>query len=298
MARLAAVDGVPVDALAARSPSDFDDDDRSRWALTREQRLTWLSELPASNTLVAGEWFADPQLDEVSLEEEFARDLGAGLGSVLAFDLQGVPFEVTVTSLRRIAWESFAINFFVAVEPGVLDGAPQVRLAAASVEDAELDALQNRLVEAYPNVTMLRVKPLLDKLAALFDKVALGVQVLGSFTVLAGLAILAGAVGAALAARARDAALLKTLGVTRAEVRRLFATEFAVVGLVAGTLGSCGAFALAWLFLDRVVKIEPELPALALALGAAATALLTVVSGLAASGRALGTRPALSLRET
>lgn len=296
MARLAAIDGVTVDELAASS--DEEDVERARWALTREQRLTWLEELPESNTLIEGEWFGDPDVDELSLEEDFAADLGVGVGSRLSFNLQGVPLELTVTSLRRVEWESFAINFFLAVEPGVLDGAPQMLLAAAQVPDEQLDAVQNSLVEQHPNVTMLRIKPLLDKLAELFDMVALGVQVLGSFTVLAGIAILAGAVGAAELTRARDAALYKTLGVTRREVLRLFATEFFVIGLVAGGLGALGAQVMAWLFLEHVTQLEPELPPLAIALGLAGAVLLTVLSGLLVSGRALNARPGRILRGT
>ena len=56
---------------------------------------------------------------EVSVEEEFARDLGLGVGSKIVFDVQGVPVELAVTSLRRVRWESFGINFFLVVEPGV-----------------------------------------------------------------------------------------------------------------------------------------------------------------------------------
>ena len=62
MARLAELDGKPVAALAAareqeRTAAARDDDDsdeergqRGRWALTREQRLTFLERLPADNT--------------------------------------------------------------------------------------------------------------------------------------------------------------------------------------------------------------------------------------------------------
>jgi len=114
--------------------------------------------------------------------------------------------------------------------------------------------------------------------------------------VLAGLAILAGAVGATQLRRAGEVALLKTLGVTRAGVALLFATEFALAGLLAGGLGALGACALTWGFFEEVLELEPALPPLPLALGALGTVALSVVAGLAASARALNARPGRVLR--
>jgi predicted lysophospholipase L1 biosynthesis ABC-type transport system permease subunit len=91
-------------------------------------------------------------------------------------------------------------------------------------------------------------------------------------------------------------ALLKTLGVTRAGVTALFATEFALMGLAAGWIGALGAFAMAWSFLKFAAEIDPELsvwPVLIAGLGSAA---LAAVFGLLACARALATRPVESLR--
>jgi putative ABC transport system permease protein len=108
--------------------------------------------------------------------------------------------------------------------------------------------------------------------------------------------ILAGAVASTGVRRAHEVALLKTLGVTRRGVAGLFATEYALSGLMAGLVGGLGAFGLAWAFLDQVVEVGPELPWLDLPVAALLTALLAVLSGLAASARALRVRPIESLR--
>lgn len=292
MARLAAIDGTPVDELARGRGRRG----RGRWVLTREQRLTWRAALPDSNRLVEGRWFgADPR-PEVSLERGFAEDLGAGLGTELTFDVQGVPVDVVVTSLREVDWASFAINFFLIVEPGVLEDAPHFRLAAGRFPPEREQPLQDALARGWPNVTVLRVRPILEKIGALLGRVALGVRVLGLAAVGAGLAILAGAVGASGLRRAREAALLKTLGVTRAGVALLFALEHGLVGALAGTFGALGAYALSWAFLERLLELDAELswgllPALVLG-----SALLSAICGLAASGRALAVRPVASLR--
>ena len=296
MARLTAIDGKSVRELMEEREREPDGRRRSRWGLTREQRLTWLTDLPESNRIVAGELWGDPEAAEVSLEEDFADGLGVGLGSRLAFDVLGFPVELVVTSLRAVEWESFAVNFYVVVEPGVLDDAPQMRLAAAKVDAAEEDRVQNRLVEGYPNVTMLRVRSILEKVRNLLAKIALGVRLLGGFTVLAGLAILAGSVGATQLRRARETALLKTLGVTRRGVLGLFLTEFLLSGAVASALGVLGAWMLAWAFLEHVVELEAELSPGVFVVGGIMTTLLAVLAGLATSARALRVRPLETLR--
>lgn len=292
MARMRSIDGRDVHAIAEERSREG----RATWVYTREQRLTWLAKLASSNELIEGEWWSDPDRAEVSLEQGFADDLGVGLGAVLTMDVHGIPFEFTVTSIRKVDWLSFGINFFLVVEPGVLEAAPHFRLATARFENADEEiALQNRLADAYPNVTTLRLRPRLEQLAEVFERLAFGIRTLGSFTILTGLVILAGAVATTATRRAREAALLKTLGVTRGGVALLFACEYALIGLVAGSLGAVGALALAWGFLGRA-ELDFDLPALTLPVAALATSVLAMLSGLVASSRALTTRPIATLR--
>jgi putative ABC transport system permease protein len=91
-------------------------------------------------------------------------------------------------------------------------------------------------------------------------------------------------------------ALLKTLGTTRAGVVAIYALEYALIGLVAGTIGCTGATLLARAVLVRGMEVEWVLEPLPLLAALAATVALTVAAGLAASARALQSRPATVLR--
>lgn len=291
MARLAALRGVPIgDLLGERRRG------RGRWQLTREQRLTWSEELPGGNTLVEGELWSDPAADEISVEVEFAKSLGVGLGDTIAFDVQGVTMEFLVTSLREVDWASFRINFFLLVEPGVMEGAPGWRLAAANLPAEKERGLQARVVEAFPNVGVLRVRPLLERVASTLGRIALAVRLLGGFTILTGIAILAGAVAASSMRRGGEAALLKALGLTRRGVALLFSVEFGLLGLVAGLLGGLGALLLSWVFLSVGLEMEGAPSLAAVPAAGLATAALAVLAGLAASARALGSSPMAALR--
>lgn len=288
--RLAAVDGVGVAELAARLP------EADRWQLTREQRISYAPALPAGNTIVAGEPFSDAVNGEVSVEERYAEGLGAKVGSVLAFDVQGVPVELRVANLRRVSWESFEINFFLLAEAGVLDGAPQTVLMTTQLPAERETAAQDALAARFPNVVLVSVRSALGQARGLLEKLGQGIRAVGGFTALAGLAILATGVAADAARRGRQVALLKTLGTTRAGVAGLLAVEYALVGLLAGGLGAVGAVGLSWVIVTQLLRLDwvTDLAAVGLAVGG--TGLLAALVGVAANTVALQVRPAEVLR--
>jgi putative ABC transport system permease protein len=291
-ARLVSIDGVSAADLAKQGS----DEGRRKWILTREQNLTYIDELPKDNVVVEGKLWSDPEHAEISIERDFAKDMGAGVGSKLVYDVQGIPFELTVTSLRTVDWKSFGNNFVLVVEPGVLDRAPQMRVAAARLPTGGEQALQDRLAAEVPNVTMLNVREIVEKVATLLERVGVGIRLLGGFAITAGIAILAGAVGATASRRGREVALLKTLGATRRGVVSIFAVEFALIGLVAGIVGTLGGAVLAWVVLTRGMEIEWAWRPLVLAGAPFATVALSVLAGIAASAGALRRRPIEVLR--
>jgi putative ABC transport system permease protein len=295
-ARLRAIDGRSVDEMVAGLDAGRAEDGRRRWVLTREQRLSYMKDLPADNVIQRGALWSDPERPEISVEVGFAEDLPADVGSVLTFDIQGVPIDLHVTSVRTVEWERFGINFFLVVEPGVLDDAPQTRVVAARLPERGEQRVQDRLAASFPNVTLLDIRAILEKVAAVVGRVGLGVRLLGGFTVLAGIAILAGAISAGSVRRAREVALLKTLGMTRRGVVAVFGVEYALLGLVAGLIGSAGAGLLGWAVLTRGMEIAWLFDPLAHLAAVAGSILLTVVAGLAASARALARRPLQVLR--
>jgi putative ABC transport system permease protein len=310
MARIAAIDGRPVEELNrnARRPApeemQGDDDDRERgegsrrWALTREQRLTYMNMLPEDNQIVEGVLWGDPQRAEVSVEQDFAQDLGLRLGSTIRFDIQGVPQELTVTSLRTVNWRTFGINFFLVVEPGVLENAPQQRLAAFQLPRGTEQRVQDLLAASYPNVTLLRIREILDKIIQVMARIGLGIRFLGGFTVLAGIAILAGAISAGSVRRGREVALLKTLGMTRRSVLGTFAVEYALIGLTAALIGAIGGTLLSWGVLRRGFELSWSFQPVPFTVAVVGAVLLAIAAGVAASLRAIEKRPIEVLRES
>ena len=322
-ARLVAIDGGEVGDSARgrgggerRGEGDGDGagrEGRRGWAHSREQRLTWREELPPGNGITGREFrpapgvtsltvgdrelWTQPGTDEISLEDGYAEDLGVGLGAVLGFEAAGRAVDLRVTSLRSVDWRSFRINFFLLAEPGSLDGLPSLRIAAAHLPPGSLAPLMGALAAQVPNVSLLDVREILGKVSLALDRIGTGVRALGLFTVLAGIVILAGSVGATSLRRGREAALLKTLGMTRRGVLVLHGTEQVLVGLVAGTLGAFGGVLLAWIVFRHVLELAWTPPPGVVAGAVAAAVVLSTGAGLAAGARALASRPLSLLRE-
>jgi putative ABC transport system permease protein len=293
MARIQSIKGVPVSELVELDAEGSRD---RRWVLTREQRLTTMEALPEDNIIVDGALWSMPDRAEVSVERDYAEDLGVGVGDTVVLNVQGVPLELVVSSVRSVDWGRFSINFFLVVEPGVLDRAPGFRIASARLPAEMESAAQDRLAAEFPNVTMLRLREVLQKVVGILRQLGFGVRFIGAFTVLAGIAILGGSVAAGAVRRGRQVALYKTLGMRRAEVVTVFAVEYALIGLVAGVIGTVGGVLLAWVVTRFGFEIAWAWSPTALLLSVCLTVALSVAAGLAASSRALAARPLAVLR--
>ena len=172
-----------------------------------------------------------------------------------------------------------------------------MRIASVRLPAGGEQRLQDALAATTPNVTVFAIREVLEKVGAVLERIALGVRFSGGFTLLAGLAILAGAVAAGAAQRGREAALGKALGMTRLQVAALFATESAIVGpFLAGTIGAVAGTILAAVVLEKGMEI-PSTPRRPAARGIARLAgLFAAAAGLAASARPLAQRPIEALR--
>ena len=295
-ARLSAVKGVPVtrEMVEARRRNGEDE----TWYLTREYVLTWAEDLPATSTVVRGRWWTarDGASPRVSVEEAAARYLGVGPGDRLTFDVQGVPVEAEVMSVRKVDWQSLAVNFFVIFSPGALEGAPTTWVGTARVPAAAEAALQDDVVRALPNVTAIPLRDVLERAAGVLDEIAVAIRVIAMFSIAAGLAVMVGALAATRATRLYESVVWRTLGATRGVVARIFAVEYACLGAAAGLGGTALAAVLAWAVLRFVLDVPWTLELDALLLGVALTVVLAMVVGFLGTFRLLGEKPLPVLR--
>jgi putative ABC transport system permease protein len=289
--------------LAAVNALSIAQDERARrddaWYLTREYVLTWAARPPGHNTVVAGRWWTPEEAAReplISVEEEIARQLGVRLGDTLTFDIQGVPVTARVTSLRHVDWRSLTSNFFVIFSPGALDGAPSTFIATVGARPEQENRLQSAVVGAFPNVTAIPIREVLERLGAMLDQIALAVRLVAAFSIGAGLIVMAGALAITRQQRLYQSVILKALGATRGFVSRVFAVEYALLGAAAGLAGSALAALLAWAVLRFALEVPWRWAPGTLLGGVATATALALLVGFLGTRRLLGRRPLGVLR--
>ncbi len=271
--------------------------DDGRWMANREQNLTWAQNLSSSNEVVEGEWWPPDYVGEplVSMEEEAAMELGVGLGDKLNFMVAGQEIGLTISSIRKINWDSFQPNFFMVLSPGALDDYPATFVASLKIEGRQSDVLI-RLVRAHPTVSVIDLDVILEQVKGIIDKASLAVQAVFAFTIAAGIAVLFAAVQSTIDERRFESAMLRALGVRRRTVLSGVLTEFAALGFAAGILASAGASVLAAVIAVRLFDLPYEFSPMLWVSGVAAGVVLVCSSGFVAARGAINAPPVDVLR--
>lgn len=301
--RLHAIDGRVVTSEEGMEKNDTrtkGKEERGRqWYLTREYVLTFLEQLPKDNQLLKGEWWNPGQVfstPQVSVEEEAATHLGLAVGSIVEFDIQGATVSAEVSSIRKVEWGNFSTNFYMILSPGALEGAPFTYVATVRVSPQEEVPLQQSIVASFPNVSAIHIGDVLDNFSRVLDRLALAIQAVALFCLLAGGLVMAAALAATRYRRLYESVILKALGATRGLLARAFAIEYALLGAVAGLIGLTLGTALSWVVLRYVFDLPWSVRPEVLGSGLLLTMLLTLIVGFSSTYRILGQRPLSILR--
>jgi putative ABC transport system permease protein len=271
----------------------FEDPQGERWA-RRDSNLSWAEELQPDNRVVGGTiWKAGFEGREVSVEQDFGRELGLALGDELGFDIAGESVSATVTSFRTVEWDSFSPNFFMLFSPGVLEPYPATYITSLYVDESDRSAILD-LMKNFPSVTAIDLDAILGQVRDVMDKAALAVQAVFIFTLLAGLTVLWAAVQATRDERRYESAMLRTFGASKRRVLSGVATEFIAIGLLAGVLAATGASLAGYLLATRIFELDYHFSPVLWLAGPLAGILFVGVSGMAATWRVV-THPPISV---
>lgn len=277
-------------------PEDYADPRAATW-INGPLNLSWRADFPEANRLLAGRFWADGQGGaEASVEKTWAEIFGTRLGDRYRVAIADREYEFEVTSLREADWDSFRVNFFIVLHPAAMAGAPHQWIASFHLPRERAAALAS-LTAAYPNLSLIDVEAILERLRATFSRIAEAVELVLALGLGAGFAVLVAAFAATRGERRFEAALLRTLGASRQQLTRAATIEHALIGLIAGAVAAGGAAAAGSLLARHAFSLAafaPPWPLLALTLPAAS--LLAVLAGRLALKGVLSAPPALSLR--
>ena len=265
---------------------------------TREQNLTWTSDLGPDNRIVAGHWWgpADTGKRLVSLATEFQESLGVQVGDHLTFDVAGETVEVTVASIRKVKWDTFQPNFFIVFPPGVLEGTAGTYMTSAYFTAGAARSLA-QLAHRFPSVSIFDIDELLTQVRSVLDKAALAVQSVFVFTLFAGLTVLLAAVQSSRDERRYESAMLRTLGASRGTVVQGVLAEFATLGTLSGLLAAIGASVAAYFLTTQWLDLRYAFEVMPWVEGVIGGALLVATGGWLATRSVVNHAPMSTLRE-
>jgi putative ABC transport system permease protein len=276
--------------------------DKIAWALEGDRGVTFADKPPEGSEIVSGEWwpsdYSGPPL--VSMEQEVAEGLGLHLGDTVVVNVLGRDIAAKLANLRKVNWRSFAINFVLVYSPNALKGAPYTELVSAALPTAAPDTelkLMRAVAREFPSVASVRVREVMDNVAALVAKLALAVRAATGVALTTSGLVLAGALAANRRARLADATILKILGATRGRLTTMFLIEYALLGITTAAFGvGAGTLAAYWA-VKRIMQFDFVFDWSAALAAAGGGLAITVGLGMIGAWRTLSQKPAAHLRE-
>lgn len=293
--RISELNGRPAPVLQADST-----DHVSRWAITREYRVTYRDSLHHSEKLIDGNLqFRKPARDSVwvTISEGMLDNLDVKIGDSLVFDIQGVPVKAFISGVREVDWPKDPPNFIFVFPPGVLENAPQIYVTTTRVDNpAQANKFQQALVMQFPNVSLLDLRLILTTVNELFDKLGLIIRFLALFSIATGLVVLAGAVINSKFVRIKENVLLRTVGARTRQITRITIIEYAYLGLFSALTGMALSLGGGWALTKFFFEITFAFDWLELLVISAGVVFLTVLIGWYNSREVIRTPPLQVLR--
>ncbi|MEO9462516.1 MAG: FtsX-like permease family protein [Marinomonas sp.] len=270
------------------------------WPLRGERGLSYADDLPEGNALTDGEWWGADYSGEplVSVDEEFAAAIDLEVGDYLTVGILGVERTARVASLRTLEWENMSFNFVLVFSPNALSDAPHNLTATIDLtEGTETGGLLQSMVREFPSSSAIEIGQVLEQAKVILGQVGLATFAAASVAVLAGLAVLLGAIAAARAARMYDTVVLRVLGASRRQILTMQLAEYGLLALVLAIVSLVIGTGLAWLVITQLFEFDwlPDWAAILAVLGLGLG--LVMAFALGGSLPLLNAKPAQALRE-
>ncbi|WOF42112.1 FtsX-like permease family protein [Sphingopyxis indica] len=268
------------------------------WVLRGDRGLTYSPDLPKGSTLVGGAWwpadYKGPPL--VSVERDVAQTLGLRIGDTLTVNVLGVEVQAKIASFRTVEWDNFGLNYVLVFSPGTFAAAPHNMVATVAVTPAAEAELARSLPRAFPSASLIQVRDVVSQVTTLLTQMSQAIAAAASIAILAGIAVLIGAIAASRERRVYDSVILKLLGATRGQILGAQGVEYGILATVLAILSLGLGLAAAWYVVTQIFDFtfapDPLIVGLTLLGGAG----LSFLIGIAGSWPLLSARPARALR--
>jgi putative ABC transport system permease protein len=290
-ARLVEINGRKV------STSDYESE-RAKRFVTREFNLSWARDMQPDNEVVMGQWWQQQDYGRplMSFETQLAQTLKLQLNDVVSFDINGSLMDFTISNLRSVDWDTFNVNFFTVVPPGVLEQQPANWITSVYLDKEQRQQL-DKLVREFTNITLIDIETIMQRVRGIIERVSLAVEFIFLFTLLAGLAVLYAAIQSNQDERRFESAVLRTLGASKKVLMLGLFAEFTMLGAISGLLAGLAATSLAWLLAEFIFRFDYQFDISVALTGLISGILIVVIAGILGTRSVLTTPPVKTLRE-
>ena len=190
---------------------------------------------------------------EISIEQKYAESLDLDLGDQIKIEVSGVPIDAKVVNVRRVKWTSFQPNFFVQMQPGVLENAPKTFIGTLNELNAEeKEKIQDLLVRKFPTISILDVERTGRKILEIVSQMTWALQIMALLSILAGVVVLYSLAREKARRQKRELNLLKILGASFSDLQIQVRIEFGLLALSASSLGVLLSLATSYLLAEKV----------------------------------------------
>ena len=213
-------------------------DDRAR--IERPFNATWAAQLPSENQVVAGRWWNETDINEVSVEAELAARMGIQHNDLLSFSLGSEEIKVRVASIRSLNWDSLQPNFYMIFHPQLMQQYDASYIGSFYLK-ADQKLFLNQLIRQYPTLVLIEMDAIINQLRTIVLQVGRAIELVLGLILLSGVLVLSAALRASLDERFRESAILRTLGAGRKLILGSLVIEFLLLGVIAGILAAFSA---------------------------------------------------------
>lgn len=268
------------------------------WVVRGDRGVTYAATPGDKTNITQGTWwdedYSGPPL--ISFAAEEAEEIGLKLGDTLTLNVLGRDITGEIVNFQEVDFSTAGIGFILTMNPSALQGAPHTFISTVYAEEHAEAAILRDLATAYPNITAIRVRDAIDRVADVLGGLAAATSYGATATLLTGFLVLIGAAAAGADARTYEAAMLKTLGASRRMIAASFILRAALLGLAAGAVALFAGILGGWAVSTFVMETDYSIIWPSALMIIAGGIIATVLAGLGFARRALQARPARVLR--
>ncbi len=268
------------------------------WVIEGDRGVTYSATSGPNTNITQGTWWDDdysgPPL--ISFAAEEAEEMGLKIGDTLTVNVLGRDITGTIANFQEVDFSTAGIGFILTMNPSALQGAPHTFISTVYAEEHAEAAILRDLANAYPNITAIRVRDAITRVADVLGGLAAATSYGAAATLLTGFLVLIGAAAAGADARTYESAMLKTLGATRRMIAASFILRAVLLGLAAGVVALLAGILGGWAVSTFVMETDYAVIWPSALIIIASGIIATIFAGLGFARRALTARPASVLR--